>query len=180
MVERDISQEILDGIREIKAHKAGKGNLRTHQLKDPASPQVIRQRLKLSQAAFAGLMGVCSRTVPSLFNDLLILLAILILLIEIYRKLCQPGYDTSFGVRKKPKGLENQLRCGRSSERDCRFCQEDKPKWRLRSVKSQPPGRALRKGKGGRRRKYPQVVTSVQTRRVEKILLFDRPRSYIG
>jgi putative transcriptional regulator len=63
MAERDIGQEILDGIREIKAHKAGKENLRTHQMKDPAPPQVIRQRLKLSQAAFAGLMGVSLRTV---------------------------------------------------------------------------------------------------------------------
>ena len=63
MAERDIGQEILDGIREIKAHKAGKGNLRTHHLKEPAPPQVIRQRLKLSQAAFAGLMGVSLRTV---------------------------------------------------------------------------------------------------------------------
>jgi len=63
MAERDIGQEILDGIREIKAHKAGKGNLRTHQLKEPPPPQVIRQRMKLSQAAFAGLMGVSLRTV---------------------------------------------------------------------------------------------------------------------
>lgn len=63
MAERDIGQEILDGIREIKAYKAGKGNLRTTQLKEPAPPHVIRQRLKLSQAAFAGLMGVSLRTV---------------------------------------------------------------------------------------------------------------------
>jgi putative transcriptional regulator len=63
MAERDIGQEILIGIREIKAHKAGKGNLRTHQLQAPAPPQVIRQRLKLSQAAFAGLMGVSLRTI---------------------------------------------------------------------------------------------------------------------
>jgi putative transcriptional regulator len=63
MAERDLGQEILEGIREIKAHKSGKRNLRTHQLKDPAPPQVIRQRLKLSQAAFAGLMGVSLRTV---------------------------------------------------------------------------------------------------------------------
>ena len=60
MAERDIAQEILDGIRDIKA---GKGNLRTRQLKEPAPPQIIRQRLKLSQAAFAGLMGVSVRTV---------------------------------------------------------------------------------------------------------------------
>lgn len=63
MAERDIGQEILDGIREIKAYKAGKGNLRTTQLKEPAPPHVIRQRLKLSQAAFAGLMGVSLHTV---------------------------------------------------------------------------------------------------------------------
>lgn len=63
MAERDIGQEILEGIRVIKAHKAGKGNLRTHELKEPAPPQVIRQRLRLSQAAFAGLMGVSLRTV---------------------------------------------------------------------------------------------------------------------
>ena len=38
MSNRDIGQEILDGIREIKAFKADQGNLRTHTLKDPASP----------------------------------------------------------------------------------------------------------------------------------------------
>ena len=32
-------------------------------LKEPAPPQVIRAKLKLSQAAFAGLMGVSLRTV---------------------------------------------------------------------------------------------------------------------
>ena len=56
-------QEILDGIREIKAFKADQGGLRTHTLKVPASPQVIRAKLKLSQSAFAGLMGVSLRTV---------------------------------------------------------------------------------------------------------------------
>jgi putative transcriptional regulator len=63
MSKRDIGQEILDGIREIKAHKAGQKNLRTHTLKEPAPPQIIRAKLKLSQAAFAGLMGVSVRTV---------------------------------------------------------------------------------------------------------------------
>ncbi len=60
---RDIGQEILEGIREIKAYKAGKTSLRTHTLKVPAPPQVIRLRLKMSQAAFAGLMGVSLRTI---------------------------------------------------------------------------------------------------------------------
>lgn len=63
MSERNIGQEILDGVREIKDHKAGKTTLRTHLLKEPASPQVIRAKLKLSQVAFAGLMGVSVRTV---------------------------------------------------------------------------------------------------------------------
>jgi putative transcriptional regulator len=63
MSKRDIGQEILEGIREVKAHKAGEKTLRTYTLKEPAPVQVIRARLKLSQSAFAGLMGVSLRTV---------------------------------------------------------------------------------------------------------------------
>jgi putative transcriptional regulator len=63
MSKRDVGMEILEGIHEIKAHKAGQKSLRTHTLKEPAPPQVIRAKLKLSQAAFAGLMGVSLRTV---------------------------------------------------------------------------------------------------------------------
>jgi putative transcriptional regulator len=63
MSKRDSGQEILEGVREIKAHRAGKMGLRTHTLKEPAPPQMIRARLKLSQAAFAGLMGVSLRTI---------------------------------------------------------------------------------------------------------------------
>ena len=63
MSERDIGQEILEGIREIKAHKAGEIDLRTRELREPSSPREIRRRLNLSQAAFAGLMGVSLRTV---------------------------------------------------------------------------------------------------------------------
>jgi putative transcriptional regulator len=63
MSERNIGVEILEGIREIKAYQAGRGGLRTHKLKRPASPQKIRARLQLSQTAFAGLMGVSLRTV---------------------------------------------------------------------------------------------------------------------
>jgi putative transcriptional regulator len=55
--------EILEGIREIKAYKAGKLNLRRRELTEPSEPQEIRRGLKLSQAAFAGLMGVSLRTV---------------------------------------------------------------------------------------------------------------------
>ena len=63
MAERNIGLEILDGIREIKAHKTGQRTLRTHKFKRPAPPQRIRAKLQLSQAAFAGLMGVSLRTV---------------------------------------------------------------------------------------------------------------------
>ena len=61
--ERNIGEEILEGIREIKAHKAGPKTLRTYKLQEPSAPQAIRAKLQLSQAAFAGLMGVSLRTV---------------------------------------------------------------------------------------------------------------------
>jgi len=63
MPKRDIGQEILDGLREIKTHKRGEKTLHTRTLREPASPQEIRAKLGLSQAAFAGLMGVSIRTV---------------------------------------------------------------------------------------------------------------------
>lgn len=63
MSKRDIGQEILDGIREIKVHKPGKKKLKTHTFSDPSSPQVIREKLKLSPSAFASLMGVSTRTI---------------------------------------------------------------------------------------------------------------------
>ena len=59
----DIGQEILDGVREIKAHKAGKKQLRTHKIGEPSPPRQIRLKLNLSQHAFAGLLGVSVRTV---------------------------------------------------------------------------------------------------------------------
>ncbi len=63
MTKRDIGQEILDGIRDVKAYKAGVKVLRVHTMKEPAPPQVIRAKLKLSQSAFAGMMGVSLRTI---------------------------------------------------------------------------------------------------------------------
>ncbi len=63
MAKCDSGTEILEGIREVKAHKAGKIRLRTRQLKSPVPTQEIRNRLQLSQAAFASLMGVSVRTV---------------------------------------------------------------------------------------------------------------------
>jgi putative transcriptional regulator len=64
MSKRDVGSEILEGLRDINAYRAGKKILRVHSLKQPvAPPQVIRVRLRLSQSAFAGLMGVSLRTV---------------------------------------------------------------------------------------------------------------------
>ncbi len=53
MAKRDIGTEILQGIQKVKAYTAGQLRLRTHQLKNPAPAKEIRQRLQLSQAAFA-------------------------------------------------------------------------------------------------------------------------------
>jgi len=63
MSERDIGLEILEGIKEIKAYKAGDLTLKSRELKEPAAAQIIRKKLNLSQSAFAGLMGVSLRTV---------------------------------------------------------------------------------------------------------------------
>ncbi len=63
MTRRDIGTEILHGIQEVKAYKAGQLQLRMHQLKNPAPAKEIQQRLQLSQAAFASLMGVSLRSV---------------------------------------------------------------------------------------------------------------------
>ncbi len=62
MNDRDIGAEILDGINEIKAFKKGNGNLKTTELSQPSEPQIIRSKLKLSQSAFAALLGVSTRT----------------------------------------------------------------------------------------------------------------------
>ncbi len=62
MSDRDIGQEILDGIREIKRFKNGDINLKSRILNEPSPPKTIRQKLRLSQSAFASLMGVSPRT----------------------------------------------------------------------------------------------------------------------
>ena len=54
---RNIGQEILDGIRAIKASK-GKGRT----VKIPDDVRAIRERMELSQSAFAALLGVSLRT----------------------------------------------------------------------------------------------------------------------
>ena len=46
MSERNIGLEILEGIREIKAYKAGKIELKTRELKEPSSPKAIRTLMR--------------------------------------------------------------------------------------------------------------------------------------
>ena len=63
MSDRNIGLEILEGIQEIKAFKAGDVDLKSRELSEPSSAKEIREQLQLSQAAFAGMMGVSLRTV---------------------------------------------------------------------------------------------------------------------
>ncbi len=62
MSTRDIGLEILEGVKEIKAHKKGRLKLKTTELSEPSPPNVIRKKMNLSQSAFAGLLGVSLRT----------------------------------------------------------------------------------------------------------------------
>ncbi|MGX5172454.1 helix-turn-helix domain-containing protein [Aliikangiella sp. IMCC44653] len=62
MKNRDIGNEILEGLQEIQEFKKGNVQLRTTELSEPSEPRVIRMKLKLSQSAFAGLLGVSMRT----------------------------------------------------------------------------------------------------------------------
>ena len=63
MSDRDIGQEILEGIREIKRFKKGEIKLKVKTLHEPSPAKAIRKKLRLSQSAFAGLMGVSPRTI---------------------------------------------------------------------------------------------------------------------
>ena len=57
MINRDIGQEILDGLRAIK-----KGQGRRFTIAKPGPVKKIRENLGLSQSAFAGLLGISVRT----------------------------------------------------------------------------------------------------------------------
>lgn len=62
MTNRDIGAEILAGIEEIQHFKKGQSKLRTTELSEPSAPNIIRAKLKMSQAAFAAMLGVSRRT----------------------------------------------------------------------------------------------------------------------
>ena len=63
MSDRNIGQEILEGIKEIKRFKKGELKLIARALSEPSPAKTIRKRLKISQSAFASLMGVSPRTI---------------------------------------------------------------------------------------------------------------------
>jgi hypothetical protein len=90
-------------------------------------------------------------------NDLLILLAIRIILIEIYRKLRQIWLRHQLSCRKMAKRPRKPAVLRLKSERDCRFCQEDKQE-RKSAEREKPVAWVLRKGKGGPKKKIATGV----------------------
>ena len=54
---RDVGQELLEGIRAIK-----RGRGRRYEITSSQNVQAIRERMGLSQSAFAALLGVSART----------------------------------------------------------------------------------------------------------------------
>lgn len=60
MSKRNIGQEIITGLQEIKAWKRGESKLKTYSVEMPRAADVpaIRRELGLSQPEFAGFMGV--------------------------------------------------------------------------------------------------------------------------
>jgi putative transcriptional regulator len=59
----NIGTEILAGIEEIQQFKKGQIKLHTTELSAPSLPDVIRSKLKMSQANFAAMIGVSIRTI---------------------------------------------------------------------------------------------------------------------
>ena len=70
MTERDIGAEVLEGLGEIRARRAGKRTLRTTRVEPQPLPELtpdairgIRTRLDVSRAVFAHMIRVPVRTV---------------------------------------------------------------------------------------------------------------------
>ena len=70
MTERNISAEVLDGLREIREHRAGRRTLRTTRVEPRPLPELtpeaicgIRAGLDVSRAVFAHMIQVPVRTV---------------------------------------------------------------------------------------------------------------------
>ena len=70
MTERNIATEVLDGLREVREHRAGRHTLRTVQVEPRPLPKLtpdairgVRDRLDVSRAVFAHMIRVPVRTV---------------------------------------------------------------------------------------------------------------------
>ena len=70
MTDRNIAAEVLDGLREIGEHRAGRRTLRTVHIESRPLPELtpeairdIRNRLEVSRAVFAHMIRVPVRTV---------------------------------------------------------------------------------------------------------------------
>ena len=70
MTERNIVEEVLDGLQEIREHRAGKRTLRTVRVEPRPLPELtpdeirrIRENLDVSRAVFAYMIRVPVRTV---------------------------------------------------------------------------------------------------------------------
>jgi len=87
-----------------------------------------------------------------LFHNLLILLAILVLFVEIYRILRQIWLHHLLSQKKKARRPRKPPVLRPKSERECRICKEDKQK-RKTSEREAPLPWELRKGKGGPKKK---------------------------
>lgn len=62
MSNKNAGVDAVAGLNELQQFNKGCLAPRAHELSEPSSPQVIRLKLQMSQAAFAGLMGVSVRT----------------------------------------------------------------------------------------------------------------------
>jgi len=85
-------------------------------------------------------------------KDLLIFIATIIILVEIYRKLRQVWQQHLKMEKKKNKPPRKPAVLRPKSERDCRFCLEDKGR-RNETKRETPISWQLRKGKGGPKKK---------------------------
>jgi putative transcriptional regulator len=69
MSKRDLGQEILDGIREVKAYQVGTKILRVHSLKKPAPPQDWEQGKRQPSGPAVALLRIAEQR-PEVFMQL--------------------------------------------------------------------------------------------------------------
>jgi len=89
-----------------------------------------------------------------LIKDLLGILGILLLLVEIYRLVRRNWLRRLLEKKKKEKRPRKPPVLRPKSERDCRFCREEKGK-RTDAKQEMPISWQLRKGRGGRKKEIP-------------------------